>query len=382
MDESGADSNSTSFVFQSPNSGSNLQDTLTEAFESERDYTRLRILAATVSMKGIVMIEDELRQFCEDGGDVVIYIGLSMGPDLAAVRRLRIIQDDYPGLVSVNLIENGGEIKLFHPKVYWFQSESGYCAIVGSPNWSDRGLNSSVEAMVVRRGVFDEKSTDEFVESLMTAFDEIGSLNDSAGSWGTLYPPSEEVLSDLENNVPEARRGVDQAVSVSIDVDPSNSLWPLNRNAPILLIQLNKESRFSQILPPKDIWEEYFGVNSDLFYPEVDRNLLPNYDLRNVKTGEIIQKPVVPHDHQGSVDIPEAREGYRDDPSEQAAYLIFKRTGRHSFDYELFLEGDDPETDEIAEFLDRHGYYPGRSSKSTYLYMGNEMSVHPNRGQD
>lgn len=362
------ESHNTSFVFQSPNNDLSLINVLLEAFENQVDYSNLRILAATVSRSGVKGIWDQLRELCQNGGYLTIFIGLSMGPELDAIRRLRSLQDDYPGQVSIQLIKNGESVPLFHPKVYWFQSEEYYYAVVGSPNWSGAGLSDSVEAMTVRTGGLSGGSFDEFHNELKSTFAEVGQLNRSEDTWGSLYPPTEDVLEQLEKKIETTQGDVRPTPKFEIDIEPKESLWPLNRTSPELVMELNKESRWSQVSPPNKVWHDFFAVNPYLF-KQKDPDL-PMYNLRNVKSGETIHMPVVDHDHQGTIEIPEASQKHRDDPSKQRAFLVFRRTGQYSFDYGLYLEHEDNEAEEIGHFLDQYGYEPGQSSRLTYINRG------------
>ncbi|WP_424008706.1 phospholipase D family protein [Haloferax denitrificans] len=356
-----------SFVFQSPSTGENLRDALEDGFNSGISYNRLRILAATVSDHGVRRVENSLLEFCERGGEIEVYIGLSMGPNPDGIRRLKAIQSEYPGLVSLRLIENGSAVNLFHPKVYWFCSDTEHRVIMGSPNWSDLGLDKNVEAFTIVTESISESQPSEFITGVEQAFNEIRGLNESTDAWGTLYSPSEHILEQLEST--GSTRSVSEQTRVEIDIEDTDgeTLWPLSRTAPELVMELNKESRMSQISPPGEIWAKYFGVDPAEFKEENPN--LPTFSLRNAATSELTRRDVIAHDHQGTVEIREAK--YREDPEVQRAFLIFRRTGTDSFDYQLFLEGEHDEAEEIADFLESDGYTPGRSSRLTFVSRPN-----------
>jgi HKD family nuclease len=352
-----------SFVFQSPSTGMNLQEVLEEGLRATTSYDRLRILAATISERGVTRIEDELTNFCETGNEIEVYIGLSMGPDPEGIRRLKRLQNQYPGLVSLKLIKNSTSVNLFHPKVYWFCSETKQKIILGSPNWSDLGFENNIEAFSVVTETTVEEESSEFVSGVKSAFDEVRTLNESGDSWGSLHSPSESILDQLETSA-SMRTGQEQTqVEIDTDGPDEDGLWPLSRTGPELVMELNKESRMSQIVPPNEIWRKYFDVDSDEFR-ESDPEL-PTFELRNKSTGERSRRHVVTHDHQGTIEIPEAKD--RKDPAVQRAFLVFQKTGTQSYDYQLFLEGEHEEADQIAEFLESNGYTPGRSQRLTYI---------------
>lgn len=325
------------------------------------------MLAATISERGVLRIEDELTDFCGDGGEVEVYIGLSMRPDPDGIRRLKQLQNQYPGLVSLRLIENGAAVNLFHPKIYWFCSNIKHRVILGSPNWSDLGFENNIEAFSVITESVSGSGPSDFISEVRMAFAEVRGLNRSNDSWGSLHPPSESILEQLEaisGTRPEEKR---PRVEIDTDASTEEGLWPLNRSAPELVMELNKESRMSQIVPPNEIWESYFGVDPEKF--REDDPDLPTFELRNAVTGECSHRSVVDHDHQGTIEITEAKN--RKDPNIQRAFLIFRKTGTRSFDYQLFLEDEDKEAEQIAEFLDSNGYTPGNSLRLTFLSRPN-----------
>jgi len=352
-----------SFVFQSPSTETTLHDELEDGFKTTPSYDRLRILAATVSERGVLRVEEELIEFCERGGEIEIYIGLSMGPDPDGIRRLKRLQDQYPGLISLKLIKNGSAVNLFHPKIYWFCSNTEHRVILGSPNWSSQGFESNVEAFSVVTEPVVEGQQSNFISDVRSAFDEVRRLNESSESWGSLHPPTESILEQLESTTRIRREEEQTQVEITTESSGEEGLWPLSRTTPELVMELNKESRMSQIVPPNEIWRRFFGVDSDKF--REDDPELPSFDLRNAATGAQYNRHVVTHDHQGTIEIPEAKD--RDDPAVQRAFLVFRKTGIHSLDYQLFLEGEHSEADQIAEFLEANGYTPGRSSRLTFI---------------
>lgn len=367
MAGNGNSSNSLSFVFQSPSTGKSLQECLDEGFDSDICYDRFKVLAATVSDRGIARVEDKLTSFCENGGEVEIYIGLSMGPDPNGIRRLKRLQNQYPGLVSLKLINNERKVNLFHPKIYWFHSDTQHRIIIGSPNWSDLGLENNVEAFSIITESLDKGEPSEFLTEMRDAFDEVRGLDDLPDSWGSLHSPSESILEQLESTDRSGSKEERTEVELDMDLSSRGSLWPLSRTAPELVMELNKESRMSQIVPPNEIWERFFGVDPEEF--RKDDPELPTLELRNVANDEHSQRGVVDHDHQGTVEITEAKN--RKDPSVQRAFLIFRKTDTCSFDYQLFLENEDEEAEQIAEFLESHGYTPGHSSRLTFVSKPN-----------
>lgn len=356
-------SNSTSFFLQNPDETVNVQQVLEEGFAGEAEFTELKIMTATTSREGVLTVESQLRDFCNEGGSVQVFIGLGLGPEPEAIRTLRDIQDDYPGLVSIHLVETGSQAGLFHPKVYWFHGDESDLAIVTSANWSDRGFTESIEATTVLRSDSSESSTPAYVDELRTAFHTLSSLG-AGDEWATLYPPMETVLSELES---ESRDHTMPRVSQEIDLSgidiENDSLWPLSRTAPELVLDVLGESRVTQLVPTHEVWDRFFDIDPDRF--TTDSSSLPSFELTNIRTGETELRPVVEHHHQGTIEIPELAE--RSDPGEGNDFIIFRQYGAQAYEYELFLDMRDSQAEaieQIEEFISSNGFTTGNTRRA------------------
>ena len=84
------------------------------------------------------------------------------------------------------------------------------------------------------------------------------------------------------------------------------------------------QGRETQVQPPLDVWVEYFGI--DLDAP-------PQLTLTNA-SGSTNVRPVVRHDHNWTVEVPEALGG-------PPRIIRFRRTGPDQYEYTVHGPGDE-----------------------------------------
>ena len=194
----------------------------------------------------------------------------------------------HPGALR-RLRKNGVRIftlPLLHAKVFAFDTYS----FVGSTNASSRSQKVLTEAVLRSSDPATLKSVRKFVDSLCT--DE---LSDDDLEWlETQYKPPSIKL-------------------------PSASPQPFAR----LLMQIMPSDKqgFSghQVQPSLSAWAGFFGV-------EMDDADVPTLRLRNVDTGDVIDRKVVRHKVVITVDIPEAVPGN---------LLEVWRVGLNRYDYRV-----------------------------------------------
>lgn len=348
-----------SFFLQRPNSDVDTLSVLKDGFTSTTpDFSSFHMMSATVSDAGVSKIQNELKSFCENGGEVEIFIGLGLHPSPDSILELRKMQFEFPDQFSIYLVEAEGKANLFHPKVYWFHDSEADLAIVGSSNWSDSAFTDSIEASAVLKSFGTDETEPRFAKQIDQAFQELRSGNQK--DWITLYPPTDELLSKLEKEA-SASPPTDDLIDIDLSDISSRkeSLWPLYDDEPLLVMEIIGESRGTQVVPTKELWDTFFGIDADKL-DEEDPDL-PVYELTNVKTGEPITRPVVDHDHQGTLDIPELknRNGLGKD------FIIFLKNSPKEYVYDLILEDERPKTaEEIEEFISNHGYKTGTKRRA------------------
>jgi HKD family nuclease len=328
---------------------------LSEVFDSQK-YDKLQIMVATVSSSGVSDIETQLREFCNQEGELEILVGTDIGLDTEGVRKLMRIQSDYPGSVSLQFVEQTGD-GIFHPKVYQFTNNNEGVLVAGSPNWSRRGHSDNTESVFVSNFDIDQESLQPSNVSGM--FEQLYQIADKSESNIQLVNVTEEVVSQLESSSTETTTRNTPNISVS-DIDDESegsSLWPLRRSSSELVMTLLKESRTTQLCPTKEIWKKYFGVDVDFASLDNNEELDMVFDLEYIDAEEPDEVPVVVHDHQGTLEIGELAN--RNNPGHDNDYIIFRRLGGLHYEYELFLEQDSDPVDEIEQFLSTNGFKTG-----------------------
>jgi hypothetical protein len=352
-----------SFFFQHPESSVDVLSVMEDCFsQSPNRFSKLSIMTGTVSEAGVSNLSHHIDNFCDAGGEVEIFIGLGLGPSSDAIQTLMEFEEDYQDRFFLRLAEAKGEAGLFHPKVYWFQGDGEHIAIIGSANWSDSGFTNSIEAASVLRATDIDENLPGFVTRLEEAFESLRAATVSESSWVTMYPPTDDLLSELSGTDSDT-----SVVETSEDLDLSgvpsttDTLWPLNQQGPLLLMDVLKESRGTQLVPTDEIWERYFDVDSDKF--DMDSPNLPSFDLTNIRTGETITRPIVTHDHQGTIDIPELDE--RSNPGEGNDFVIFLRTDSREYTYQVFFEEFHSDViEDIEAFMTNYGFKTGNKRRA------------------
>jgi hypothetical protein len=118
-----------------------------------------------------------------------------------------------------------------------------------------------------------------------------------------------------------------------------------------LIMDLTKEqggNRESQVQPPSEVWEQFFGVR-------VTANLRPAFRLQNMRVrSDPEQRKVVKHHHNLTIEIGDAK-------GPRPAILRMRRTGHNAFDYWIY-----------------------RSSSEAYRHcdwMLNHLAINPSKGR-
>lgn len=146
-------------------------------------------------------------------------------------------------------------------------------------------------------------------------------------------------------------------------------LWPIDDNESELILDVLMESRGGpQLHPTKTVWEEYFGIDFD---SETNRTTSSqSITVINAESDEEHTYNIPPHDHQLTIEIPELDE--RDDRGDSNDFIIFVEQGNLRYEYEVFIEGEDDEVNEIEEFMSHNGEIVGNIRRA---YAGGSTTL-------
>ncbi len=104
-----------------------------------------------------------------------------------------------------------------------------------------------------------------------------------------------------------------------------------------LIMELTGESRETQVQPPLGAWVNFFH-----FDPEAPSQL----KLKSVQSGAQIDRPVVRHDHNWTVEIPEAA-------CNRPAIIRFRESAGNTYTYWIYEPGA-PDFALFTALLDRY----------------------------
>lgn len=91
-----------------------------------------------------------------------------------------------------------------------------------------------------------------------------------------------------------------------------------------LIMELTGESRVTQVQPPWGAWANFFQFDPDDPEP---------VELHSQATGSTIVRPVVRHDHNWTVEVPESA-------CPRPALIRFRKDGADSYTYWVYQQGD------------------------------------------
>lgn len=108
----------------------------------DEQFNTFNAFVAFVSIGGIKNIIDELIAFKARGGAIRLYVGVDLnGTSKEALEKLIELELETYIVFSPNNI-------IYHPKIYAFEGTTQLRAVVGSSNFTERGLFQSIESSV------------------------------------------------------------------------------------------------------------------------------------------------------------------------------------------------------------------------------------------
>ncbi|WP_347174911.1 phospholipase D-like domain-containing protein [Polaribacter uvawellassae] len=171
-------------------------DYLIDSLNDER-YTSFKAFVAFISKSGIDNILDELTTFIGNGGSVCLYVGVDLNStSKEALEKLIELGIETYIIFSPNSI-------IYHPKIYTFEGDEYSKAIIGSSNFTKRGLFQSIEASVsISFNIEDDEIGNNFLAEVYEYYNTI--LNDENPSCNKLTPELLKILVESKVVLPEA----------------------------------------------------------------------------------------------------------------------------------------------------------------------------------
>jgi hypothetical protein len=129
---------------EQPTIGARLS-TLLDNF-SQQPNAQFRVLVGFASRAGFQLIERPLRHFLECGCSTFWIVGVDLGgTGRDALEFLYSLSRQYPGQVDARILSLGDNTVVFHPKVYWLDSQVQRMVLIGSANATAGGLGQNFE---------------------------------------------------------------------------------------------------------------------------------------------------------------------------------------------------------------------------------------------
>jgi HKD family nuclease len=119
--------------------------TLLDNFSSQPN-AQFRVLVGFASRAGFQLFERPLRHFLDSGCSTFWIVGVDLGgTGREALEFLYSLGRQYPGQVDARILTVGDNAVVFHPKVYWLDSQDQRIVLVGSANATAGGLAQNFE---------------------------------------------------------------------------------------------------------------------------------------------------------------------------------------------------------------------------------------------
>jgi HKD family nuclease len=178
-----------------PTSDSTAGNLIIDSLTDEQ-FNSFNAFVAFVSIGGINNIIDQLKAFKARGGTIRLYVGVDLnGTSKEALEKLIEIEIETYIVFSPNNI-------IYHPKIYAFEGDTFSRAVVGSSNFTERGLFQSIESSVCVN--FNNKEDEmgiEFLDDIYVHYNRI--INNDHPSCQRLTSEVLEILVNSKIVLPE-----------------------------------------------------------------------------------------------------------------------------------------------------------------------------------
>ena len=185
------------FIGQSfdPESDVTTGNFIVDSLESN-NYNSFNAFVAFVSVAGLKNVIDQMLDFKDAGGDVILYLGVDLNAtSKEALEKLLEHEIESYVVYSPNNI-------IYHPKIYTFQGDETTRAIIGSSNLTESGLFQNIEASVCVDFESDDENGNEFLSDIYDHFNSI--INQEPSSCQLLTAEVLEILIESKVVLPEA----------------------------------------------------------------------------------------------------------------------------------------------------------------------------------
>lgn len=311
---------------------------------------QFRGLTAFASETGLRLVEPSLRRFLDAGHSMFWIVGVDLGgTGRPALEFLYNLKREYPNRVDARVFSTGDNQTVFHPKVYWLDSNDRKVVVIGSANATSGGLERNFEASLVLdlEPLTDADILEELDFLWMTYTSPLPPLSPAnlidlnrslINRFGPDHPPTDGRQSEphpLAGMVPHRQRAVSSRSSTRST--PVSAM----RRGKELLMDILQETRQTQVQLPVDVLASFFQ-NAD------------NVRLQQVRKGVVVKSDTRPIIHLGNNTHRIEIDAIRGLPRPQIVRFLRPKGKSVVVTYEIVLNGT-RDYNEAEKLLSQHG---------------------------
>jgi len=259
-------------------SNESLFNTLQQWFRKGAGERRqeIRIMTAFASGKAIKAITPLVDIFLSRGNTIEIILGVDRGgTDKEAINQLLSLQRSYPEQIHAWVFQAPNRESIFHPKLYTYRSGRSMSAVVGSANLTLAGLGSNLESLLLYEEMKFESPEARELEAIWGIFRHPKAplkdafLNRLSKAWAEKHKGELPSRSSEEGNRPGRKLKELWRPLSGVKLPQSGSAIQARRRIPdqtghpLLLIDVLRETRETQMQFPLGVIEQFWGIRRD-----------------------------------------------------------------------------------------------------------------------
>ena len=337
----------------------------------------LQIMSAFASGPAIEALEPFFDVFLSDGNTMEIIVGIDRkGTTRGAIDRLYELQHAYTKQVYCRVFHAPSNSAIFHPKLYLFHTTKTLSAMIGSANLTLGGLAHNFESIFLYQDIsLRSNEAKQIIETWNTFADPKHPLKSEF-----LRPLTARYARELMHILPKASQIEKPTVKGGIKTiwEPISRIRlprsgrtvrkrariPRNQIREVLVIDVLKETRETQMQFPLTIVEDFFGLK---------KNELGGIQVSQIRAGHLtqpIERRIVKSGGMRRIEMPQIAGKTR------PLAAVFLRLKRRQFAL-MVLPQRTPAYHMVDELLNKHGQQPSYAVRRYYVGAGNNPLLAP-----
>jgi HKD family nuclease len=339
----------------------------------------IQIMSAFASGPAVEVLEPFFDVFLSDGNAIEIIIGIDRnGTSRGAIDRLYELQHAYTKQISCRVFHAPSNISIFHPKLYLFHTTETLSAMIGSANLTLGGLAHNFESIFLYRDI--SRSSNE-AKQIVEAWNTFADLKHPLKS-EFLRPLTTSYARELMRKLPERSQmekptftGGVKAIWKPISrislprsgrIVRKRAQMPRNQIREVLVIDVLKETRETQMQFPLAIVEGFFGLKKN------ERGDVHLSQIRGGQLSQPIERRIVKSGGMRRIEMPQIAGKTR------PLAAVFLRFKRNQFSV-MVLPQRTPAYRIVNQLLSKHGQQPKYAIRRYYVGAGSDRLLAPLR---